>query len=209
MDIEEEGLPPGGEPVGDVAWEPWTPEEVAERLSGVDVPWAFAAGWALDLLRGGVSRPHEDVEICIPAARFPEIQAALRPGVFEIVGAGRRWPVTDARALAALHQTWLRDPDGGPYRLDVFREPHDGDTWICRRDPTIRRPYRDVIRVTENGLPYLAPEIVLLFKAKWDRPKDRQDLAAALPLLGARERAWLADAIGRVHAGHPWLAQLA
>lgn len=28
----------------------------------------------------------------------------------------------------------------GNYLLDVFREPHDGDTWVCRRDQTIRLP---------------------------------------------------------------------
>ena len=75
--------------------------------------------------------------------------------------------------LAATHQTWLRDPATGNYLLDVFREPHDGDTWICRRDETIRLPYRDIIHHTQDGIPYLAPELVLLFKAKHARPKDQ------------------------------------
>jgi hypothetical protein len=34
-----------------------------------------------------------------------------------------------------------------------------------------------------NGTPYLVPEIVLLFKAKHDRPKDNADFAEVLPLL--------------------------
>jgi len=37
-----------------------------------------------------------------------------------------------------LHQTWVREPGTNVYRLDIFREPHSGDTWICRRDATIR-----------------------------------------------------------------------
>ena len=32
--------------------------------------------------------------------------------------------------------------------------------WICRRDETIRLPYRDIIHRTRDGIPYLAPELV-------------------------------------------------
>lgn len=31
----------------------WTPAEVTRRLAGVRAPWYVAAGWALDLFRGG------------------------------------------------------------------------------------------------------------------------------------------------------------
>jgi hypothetical protein len=40
-----------------------------------------------------------------------------------------------------FHQTWLRDAATGHYHLDVFREPHDGHSWICRRDHTIVLDY--------------------------------------------------------------------
>ena len=61
-----------------------------------------------------------------------------------------------------MQQTWVREPDTGVYRLDTFREPHDGDTWICRRDETIRFPYDEIIEMSRGGVPYLVPEIVLL-----------------------------------------------
>jgi hypothetical protein len=89
--------------------------------------------------------------------------------------------------------------------VDVFREPHDGETWICRRHEAIRRPYADVIEVSGTGIPYLAPEIVLLFKAKNDRDKDRLDLRTALPRMDAERRAWLGASLRLVHPGHPWL----
>jgi hypothetical protein len=78
------------------------------------------------------------------------------------------------------------------YRLDVFRDPHDGDTWICRRDHSIRLPYERVIEMTSDGVPFMAPEIVLLFKAKHARPKDEADFAGTLDALGPAQRAWLA-----------------
>lgn len=201
-------IPPGGEPFSEYPWAPWTPEEVASRLRDVDVPWGFAGGWALDLFRGTVSREHEDVEIAVPKARFWVIRDAL-PGLdFEIVGAGRRWSIFDEVAFAMTHQTWVRDPASGDYRLDVFREPHDGDVWICRREPSIRLPYRELFRRTAEGLPYTIPEVALLFKAKLARAKDEEDLEGVLPLLSPSSRRWLRDALERVHPGHAWSTRI-
>jgi hypothetical protein len=123
-------------------------------------------------------------------------------------GAEQKWAISDQRAFAQTHQTWVRDPVTGVYVLDVFREPHDGDVWICRRDSSIRRSYSEVIRRTKDGLPYIGPEIVLLFKARWSRPKDEDDLNSALPLLDADARGWLRHALEKVHPGHAWIASV-
>jgi hypothetical protein len=143
-----------------------------------------------------------------PCGPLAEVQAAALAG-FEILiaGSGHLWPLGNAAALAAETQTWVREPATGLFRLDIFREPHDGSTWICRRDTSIRRPYRDVIGVTADGVPFLVPEIVLLFKAKHRRPKDEADFTGTLPLLDPAQRSWLASALAIVHPGHPWLSQ--
>jgi Aminoglycoside-2''-adenylyltransferase len=189
-------------------WEPWRPERVAELLSGVDVPWYVAGGWAIDLFLGGERREHGDVEIGVPAARFGELLGAL--GGYELfaVGSGLATPLAEAD-LDAVHQTWLREPGIGKWRLDVFREPSDGDTWICRRDGAIRLPYADLIEWTDDGIPYGRPDVVLLFKAKHaSEEKNRSDFEAAAPRLGDARRDWLRAALKRVHPGHPWLGEL-
>ncbi|HTJ71218.1 MAG TPA: hypothetical protein VL551_26990 [Actinospica sp.] len=187
----------------------WTPNEVAERLAGIDVPWCVAAGWALDLFRGTRIREHGDLEVAVPAARFPEVRERFAEYVFDAVGDRRIWQDATPEALAATHQTWVRDPGTDLYLVDVFREPHDGDVWVCRRDESIRYPYgADVILRSADGIPFLAPEFVLLFKAKAVRDKDQLDFDATVPLMTARQRARLGEMLDVVHPGHRWLAAL-
>lgn len=211
-----ETLPGGGVEIApcdaealDARWAgSWTPQEVARRLAGTAVPWYVAAGWALDLFRGERTREHHDIEIGVPAERFPEIRERFPGFVFDAVGSSRIWESATPRALGATRQTWLRDPATGRYLLDVFREPHDGETWVCRRDETIRLPHVEIIRYTPDGIPYLIPELVLLFKAKHVRPKDQADFDGALPLLTRTRRETLVRLLRQAHPGHAWLAAL-
>jgi hypothetical protein len=206
--MADEELPPGGELVEDLPlWDAWDPVQAAERLEGVAARWCVAGGWALDLFRGAVTREHEDLEIAVPAGQFAAVLAALADFDLEVIGSGRRWPL-DSPAFEVMHQTWVRDRAAGTYRLDIFREPHDGDTWICRRDHAIRLPYDQVIARTPAGIPYLVPEIVLLFKAWHDRAKDHGDFIGVLPLLSADRQAWLSAMLSRIHPGHRWLLDL-
>ena len=190
-------------------WAAWRPEEVQRGLAGVEAPWYVAAGWAIDLFLGGQRREHDDLEIAVPRDRFGEVAEALDGFELFVVGRGVAWPLAEAGdALATSHQTWVREPATGLWRLDVFREPADGDTWICRRDERVRLPYGEVIERTADGIPYARPEIVLLFKARHARPKDDGDFHAVLPALDAARRRWLREALELVHPGHRWLGEL-
>ncbi|MER5726780.1 hypothetical protein ABT084_00250 [Streptomyces sp. NPDC002138] len=206
------GLPSGGVEITEAEaqgrWAAaWSPAEVAERLAGVSAPWYVAGGWAVDLFLGGRTRAHSDLEIAVPAARFGEVRDRFPGFVFDVVASDRVWELTPEVA-DLTHQTWLRDPSTGNFLVDVFREPHDGPTWICRRDPSIRLPYADVVRRTPDGIPYLAPELALLFKAKATRPKDQRDFDGALALMDDRQRRTLAGLLARAHPGHVWLTTL-
>ena len=195
-------------------WDAWRPEEAARRLGGVEASWYVAAGWAIDLFLGGQRREHEDLEIAIPAASLPQFLEAL-PGLevyaVKVPGKGTFTPVDEAGdGLAETHQTWVRDPESGYWRLDLFREPGDEMTWIYRRDDRIRLPYDQVIARTDDGIPYGRPEIVLLYKAKHvQREKDQADFEAVLPLLEPETRERLAGWIELVHPGHTWIERLA
>lgn len=200
-------------------WEPWHPAEAARVLADVRAPWYVAAGWAIDLFLGGHHREHEDLEIAVPSDRFGEVAAALAE--YELYVPGRigdryvAWPIADEPERLELHdQTLVREPATDRWRLDVFREPSDGDTWICKRDEAIRMPYAELIERTADGIPYARPEIVLLFKATRSNPdeaieRDEADLAAVLEVLEPRRRRVLGELLERVAPRHPWLRRLA
>ena len=201
-----------------VDWDAWRPEEAARRLAGVEAPWYVAAGWAIDLFLGGERRKHEDLEIAVPSDRFGEIVDALAPLELFVVGPdpavadpppdqGIATPLREAGdLLVTRHQTWALDRAARAWRLDVFREPSDGDTWICRRHEDLRMPYDELVERTPEGIPYGRPEVILLFKAKHSHlAKNEADLAGTLPQLEPERRRWLADALALAHPGHPWL----
>ena len=48
--------------------------------------------------------------------------------------------------------------------------------------------YPEIIAVSGDGIPYLVPELVLLFKARHTRAKDQTDFDGVLPLLAADRR---------------------
>ena len=195
--------------VPDVArWYPWTPDEVAERLASVTEPWCVAGGWAIDLFLGSRTRDHHDIEVAVGPRGFDAARLALADHELVVVGDGHAWPLSE-QTLALHHQTWVRDPETGAWRLDLFREPWEGDTWVYRRDSRIRLPLERVIARTPEGIPYARPEIVLLFKAKARSAKDEADLAVTLPHLDAPTRAWLRDALTLAHPDHGWLVALA
>jgi hypothetical protein len=109
----------------------------------------------------------------------------------------------------------------GGWAIDLLRpQPRrvhqDVDVAVLRRDQArLRRALADWdLRFARpdgalaGGLSVLAPEIVLLYKAKSPGPADEEDFGAALGLLDGEAREWLQASISRCHPGHRWLARL-
>ncbi len=191
------------------AWAPWHPQQAARQLADVRAPWCVVGGWAIDLFLGRETRPHEDLEIAILRADFPEVRGRLAGFALHTVREG------EVRALQPgelpppeNHQNWVLDPRAGKWRMDVMLEPGDADTWVYRRDDSIRAPRAEIVATTADGIPYLHPHAALLFKAKTTREKDEADFTEVLPGLSASARAWLREALLRVHPGHPWTGRL-
>jgi hypothetical protein len=189
----------------------WTPDQAAEALEGVAAPWAVAGGWALDLWLGKETREHEDIEITVPAAFFPEVQARLEAHglrLFDNLN-GEVIALEPGQAPRPQgFQVGVTDRDAQGWRLDIFREPGDARTWVYRRTGELSAPRAWANGRTAAGIPFVAPQIILLFKAKAMRDKDLGDFARIAPMLPPEDRAWLAASLRIIHPGHPWIERL-
>jgi hypothetical protein len=190
-------------------WQPWSIDETGEALAGFDGPWWVCGGQAIDAFTG-TERPHDDLDIGFFAVDLPRLRNALG-STYHLwsAGAGMLRPLDDEHP--DLHsqssQVWVREHAWAPWRLDLLATPGGGHRWVNKRDQSIAMDL-DAATWVRDGVRYLAPELVLLMKARHARPKDELDLERTLPLLDTRQRDRLGDLLAHVHPEHAWLERL-
>jgi len=182
----------------------------AAALAALPCSWAVASGWAVDLFLGRVTRDHFDVDVAVCRDDQAEVYAALRGAGWSLekVVAGRleRWD--GERLDLPVHEVHARRPRGEPAHLELLLNEGDAARWRYRRAPAISRPRARAELRSAGGIPFLAPELVLLFKSAHLRPRDELDFAACLPALAPEPRAWLHEALASLDPAHPWLPRL-
>lgn len=112
-----------------------------------------AAGWAVDLFLGRPTRAHGDLEIAVPAAGFPEVAARFGGYALDAVGSGRIWPDPGPDAMAAGHQTWVRDPATGDY---LVKDQADFDVTVPRLASAQRGTLAGLLAQVHPGHRWLA-----------------------------------------------------
>lgn len=164
-------------------WEPLRPEAVARLLDGFGRPWWVCGGWALDLFLNRQTRRHEDLDVAVlrddQQALFRYLQDwDLRYATPE--GTLQRW---DGRRLdLPIHGIWARrsaDPEAAwicEFLLNEHRDSH----WTFRRNDAITRPLEEIGDV-RGAVPFLRPEIALLYKSAERSPKNNSDLTEVRP----------------------------
>jgi hypothetical protein len=106
-----------------------------------------------------------------------------------------------------IHDVWGRRSPGEPWQIALLLNTSDSGVWTYRRDARIRRPVSELVWDLD-GIPYLAPEVQLLFKSRNPRPRDEQDFVDSLPLLSGQQRAWLRRSLELAQPDHTWLRRL-
>jgi GrpB-like predicted nucleotidyltransferase (UPF0157 family) len=188
-------------------------EAAAGELQGYKPGWYIAGGWALDLFLGQVTRVHHDVDIVVARLDQPVLQQHLLERGWKLMtpwqGKLEPWPLH--MTLEPLrHQVHaFRDGSFLDFQLSDIAQ----GIWRYRRDPAVTRSIERAGLRSRQGIPYLAPELVLLFKSKntsgRERPKDKVDFQRVYPYLEPERRAWLLWAVTVVNPSHPWLENLA
>ena len=172
--------------------------EVAETLGGLRAPFYFAAGWAIDLHLGRVTREHHDIDALVMRRDHLLLHKALKQFSLKKIiphpdgmppnrGTIVEWRPGDKLELPVHQINAYRAGESEPAFQVFLAESSDGE-WIFRRNPKVRMPISKMGFHPLWGLPYLAPEIVLLFKAKHLEARDRADFDHAIPALSADAR---------------------
>ena len=141
----------------------------------------------------------------IPRNDAPAISDELPSWDVEVASSGVLTPWKGSALLAEASQNnlWCRKGPEQPWCLDITIGEGDREFWIFRRDPTIRIPWPEAVLRSDQEVPYLAPDLQLLFKSKDRRPKDDLDAIKVIPELTSVEQCRLHRFLPE---DHPWQA---
>jgi hypothetical protein len=185
------------------------PHGAAALLAGIKVPWWVAGGWAVDLFLGFKTRSHKDLDLGVLRRDVANVQLLMSEwDVFEVKAATLYRLSRNELPRPDVNSLWCRPKNARDWSLELMLDESDGNQWVFRRLTTVRRSLASAIRRTSDGIPYLAPEIQLLYKARNPRREDQADFENVLERLGPSERGWLSDALLEVHPDHAWLTRL-
>lgn len=190
-------------------WEPLSPRDATALLRALPVPWWIAGGWALDLFVGRQTREHADLDVEVLRRDQLAVQEYLAGWDLHTASDGvlQSWPRGE-RLAEGISGVWGRPSRDAPWAVDLMFAESEDDLWVYRRHRSITRPLDQLGLCTAEGIPFLAPEIQLLYKSRAPRAKDRADFEQVLPRLSLEARRWLAGALAEEHPGQPWLDRL-
>ncbi|MGG4091730.1 nucleotidyltransferase domain-containing protein [Paenibacillus lautus] len=194
-------------------WEPISVSDTVRIFADIPARWYIAGGWALDLYLGEQTREHGDIDILILREEQAAIYAAIaKEWTLYKADQGTLSIWEESEYLHSVGDVWVSRNDEAPFSFQIMLVETEQDRWVYRREPSIRRPLQDISLKTDQGIPYLKPEIQLLYKggSKNIREKDEQDLIKVLPFLHPQAKTWLTHALRtQFPSGHPWIDYIA
>lgn len=166
-------------------WHPMSLATVVELFASASFRWWVSGGTALELHLGDRWRDHDDIDIGVCRRDVVELREVLTGWDIWIAAAGRLtpWPGNSLDAARQENNLWCRPTAGDPWMLDVTVGEGDASQWVYRRDRRIRAPWDEAVLATSEAVPYLAPELQLLFKSTGVRAKDDLDARIVIPRL--------------------------
>ncbi len=187
-------------------------------MSSFAYPWLIAGGWTIDLYLGRVTRAHKDVDVTVFRPDQLHLQRHFAGWHMYVAHEGQLYPWREGDYLQPpMHGLWVYRPSHSPphtadtqpeleFLLDELSP--SGDEWRFRHDLSIARPLDQAILRTQDGIPYLAPEIALLYKSRGHRAEDDTDFNNIRGVLAEERRRWLVRALEVCQPGHEWLGKL-
>jgi hypothetical protein len=185
------------------SWTPLSVESVIETFAPAPFRWWISGGHALELHLQRSWRSHDDTDVGVVRSDLSDVYELVSQWSVHVAAAGALSPWRGEPLTLDRHQNnlWCRRTAEGPWVLDITIGEGSDENWIYRRDRSVQVPWDVAVLRTADGIPYLAPELQLLYKSKGLRQKDDVDAAEVIPTLDARRRGFVARVL---EPGHPW-----
>lgn len=219
--------------------------ELSRFLAPAGLEWYVAGGHAIDLFVGTTTRKHKDLDVVLfweQRSTVIEYMLANQWRVFE-PDQGDLYEVKSLNADRKVNDNiWCIDEGNPNYLLESLGNNRYGVTdcsvhqdkldfieflfnskeqgkFIYKRNKMIQRPLQKAL-LCGQGIPFLAPEVILLYKSTYVHYLNdinlriaivncRHDFSVALPLLSRDQKEWLRQALAAEYPkGHEWLEQL-
>ncbi|MBU5442202.1 hypothetical protein [Paenibacillus sp. MSJ-34] len=190
-------------------WLPISVTEIHEIFSNIPVTWCIAGGWALDLFLGHQTRKHADIDVVLLREEQRTAFDYLckdwqlykaRNGTLEL------WE--EGELLTETKDIWVSKDRNSPWAFQIMLIETIQGSWVYGREKSVHRPLADIIASTQEGIPYLKPEIQLLYKGGGAeiRDKDHGDFQTVFPHLTSQAKEWLKASLQRQFPHrHEWV----
>lgn len=210
--------------------------EANKFLSFGGFEYAFCGGFAIEVFLNREIRKHGDIDISAywqDRDKIIHYMQSLGFHVYEMCGGGIAHHITDVKfqikakrnifcfkdgcslvKLSPLGETDMYHLDFdhiGQLKLDFIEflfNNRNVDSFLYARNENISLPITQAI-LNRNGIPYLAPELVLLYKST-DTERDgyRLDYESAIAEMTSEQKDWLQTALKVMNpSGHKWLEE--
>jgi len=212
-------------------------------LSNANIDWAICGGDAIDMFVGHKTRDHKDIDIAVFWDQRDRLLTYLLQGEWRIFEpengllrevtcidddfkrSDNLWCIskrTTAYEITSKYNNFFhittsrKHQDSLDFMEFLFNKRVDNQ-FVYKRNSNIK--HDNAILHDNSGIPYLAPELVLLYKSIFVRYIDsnlpseedmvncyRHDFNVTFPLLNSKQKLWLASALKSTYPkGHEWL----
>lgn len=169
--------------------------------------WFIAGGWAIDLFIGTETRDHGDIEFSVFRKDQVYLKKHFKGWNFNKVVKGKFHTWNNEFLELPVHEIHASNIINNE-KIEILLNETKDNSWIFRRDSRISYPIESIWSINEMDIPYLNPEIVLLYKAKNTRDKDNHDFNSVYNYLSKEQKNRLRDSL-RIHEpNHHWLQYL-
>ena len=136
-------------------WEPLDLSAAVAIFTAFPGRWWINGGYALELHLGRSWRSHDDLDIGVLRASIPALAGVLPGWDIRVAASGILFPWNGTVPLVEESQNnlWCREDIGRPWCLDVTVGDGDEKSWVFRRNPAIRIPWKEAVLRSERGVP--------------------------------------------------------